>query len=164
MGQLAGRPLLKSGITPTATSRRNQLESKDDQQCEQHINGKKYRFRNIVEKDAMQPAFNETSPRGSVSQPVFQPGKRTNHAKEGFTGHEQDGGKMCEPKSAISHEFQSHPVADPDQRQTADDKQHKQEVNDKYDISQHHDYFRLLRELSVVVNRSIGRKPGLLDA
>lgn len=94
----------------------------------------------------MQPAFNETSARGSVSQPVFQPGKRTNHAKEGFTGHEQDGGKMRKPKSAISHEFQSHPISDPDQRQTADDKQHKQEVNDKYDISEQHHFSFAIRK------------------
>ncbi|WP_368730368.1 hypothetical protein, partial [Nitrosospira sp. NpAV] len=48
--------------------------------------------------------------------------------------HEPDGSKMHEPEPSISHKAQPHPAACQNQRETADDKQYEQKMNDKYDI------------------------------
>lgn len=84
----------------------------------------------------MQPALDKTITCCRAAQGVFQPCKRTYHADEGFAKNEQDGGNMYEPEPSIPHEAESHPLANPDQWQTADDKQHEQEMSDKNDIGQ----------------------------
>jgi hypothetical protein len=88
----------------------------------------------------MQPTLNETAGIGGPAQRVFQGRQRADHANKGFAGDEQNGKQMRQAKPEIAHETQSYPCTDPDQRKTPDHKQRKQEMDDKYEISQRHGY------------------------
>jgi hypothetical protein len=134
MGQLRVDGKLLSAVW-LASSRRNQFECQEDEERETHINHDKYPFRDFIEENLVQPALDETLLNGSFPQGVFKPRERTDHANKGLTGDKQDGSKMGKPKSAIPHKTEVHPFAYPDQRQTADDKQHEKKVNDQDEIS-----------------------------
>lgn len=92
----------------------------------------------------MQPALNETSGRCGTAQRVFQRRQRADHANERLASDEQDGSQMCKPEPEIPHETEPHPCADPNQGKAADNEQCKQEMNDKYEIGQRHDYAGVL--------------------
>ncbi len=89
----------------------------------------------------MQPALDEAFVCVSVAQRVFQPRERTYHAHKRFANDEKDCAKMGKPKSQVPREIQPHPCAGPDQRQAAHNEQHKQNVDNKYYISQQHEHF-----------------------
>ncbi len=82
----------------------------------------------------MQPALDKACLGRRAAQRILQPCQWTYQAEKGLGGNVQDGGKMREPEPSISHKAQPHPAACPNQRETADDKQYEQKMNDKYDI------------------------------
>ena len=115
------RRFLAIGSDPVPV-RGHQFVGCSDQEGKHHINRRKYALGEIVEKDAMQPALNESAFRLCAMERVFHPCKCTDHAEQGLSHHEQDCGKMCNPEAGIWHEPGSPPCADPNQWQTANDK------------------------------------------
>jgi hypothetical protein len=58
---------------------------------------------------------------------------------------------MCKPKAGVARKVRSHPCADPDGWQTANDEQHKKQMNNKYDIGQHGQKSRELELIALTV-------------
>lgn len=125
-----------SGLMP-GPLRADKPESGQNCQGEQHIRQREYPFRQVVEEQATDPALHEAGPaRTGLAQEIFPHGKRTDHADEGLSRYEEDGGKMRDAEAEVAHPDPAERGAGPDGEQTAHHEQYEQKVDDQDCVGQ----------------------------